>query len=251
MAPRSVRFSPLLLLAALASGQVLETGSQPELSLIYLTSHVSPPACHFRLPPFFQNPPYSPPSWEPTPADWWLGTWYFSATNQATYLEFFADLQWTLSRIGSPSNTAPTEQLYDLTTGFLKGTSTLVYEYGVDTPVAPDAYAYQPTGPLAFANNSWAVLAWGYDTHLVPYGVVYETRSSGETSESIDFISRSSAGVAPATFEFLKAAIRDLRNTQLSALLQNVTLTPQDGRRNGQPYPSCNATCMQNAYALT
>lgn len=90
------------------------------------------------------------------------------------------------------------------------------------------------------------MLAWGYDVDLVPYAVLYETVAASQVSASLDFISRSDAGIAPATFEFLKSGVAGLCNTQLKALLQNVTLTPQDGRRNGQPYPSCNTTCMQN-----
>ncbi len=83
-----MRFPVFFSFAAVVSGAQVETGSQvsrtvtagklevltedgqPELSLKYLTPHLTPPGKPlFRLPPTFFDPPKSPVGWDPTPSD--------------------------------------------------------------------------------------------------------------------------------------------------------------------------------------
>jgi len=162
-------------------------------------------------------------------------------------------MQWTLS---------PTESyaidgtLQDLTSEFaLNETSFVFKNYGIDTPtvingaLVPDSYAYVPTAPLAFANNTWEVIAWGYDSNGVPYAVVYETPDAG-IGPSLDIMSRDDDGPSKDTLNAIYAGVKSLYNEALNALLASVVKLPQNGGRNGELYPSCNATCVTNAYAF-
>jgi len=140
-----------------------------------------------------------------------------------------------------------------LTTEFaLNETHHFVFEnYGVDTPtvingkIIPDSYFYVPTGPLFFANNTWEVIAWGYDSNGVPYSVVYETPAdAGFVGPSLDIISRDDSGPSKLTFDAIYEGIKALHNDQLDKLLASIVKLKQDGGRNGQRFPTCNATCM-------
>ncbi len=179
-----------------------------------------------------------------------LGTWFFFASNQATYTDFFRDFQWTTSRIAQPDNSQPTDKLHDLASYILlnDSTSTVHYSYGVDTPVAgvADVYHSQPNAPLAFANNTWSVIAWGYDSDSVPYVVLHETPAGGQGSASLDFASRRRQGIEKTTYKMLKEGVRGLASNELNGLLTDVKVLIQDGARDGLPWPACNATCMTN-----
>lgn len=155
-------------------------------------------------------------------------------------------MEWTLTPISQADNSAPSTQIQDLTTFYINGTEYLFY--GIDTPMAPafgDAYNYVPTGPLAIENNTWEVIAWGYDSAAVPYAVLYETPAY-RSVPCLDFLSRDERGIAKDTYQSLKEGVKDLRNSALNSLLADVVKLVQNGGRNGQPYPTCNATCMLN-----
>jgi hypothetical protein len=72
-------------------------------------------------------------------------------------------MEWTLS----PTETYPIDgTLQDLTSEFAMNETFFVFQnYGIDTPTIingkpiPDSYTYIPNGPLAFANNTWEVIA--------------------------------------------------------------------------------------------
>lgn len=161
-------------------------------------------------------------------------------------------MQWTLY----PTETYGIDgTLQDLVTVFaLNETSFVFKNYGVDIltvingkPV-PDSYAYIPTTPLAFTNNTWEVISWGYDDDRVPYSVAYETPAdSGLVRPCLDIISRSDKGPSKATLDAIYNGIDDLHNDALTALLKNVVELTQNGGRNGQLYPSCDATCQANS----
>ena len=160
-------------------------------------------------------------------------------------------MQWTLS----PTETNPIDgTLQDLTTEFALNRTDFVFEnYGIDTPTVingkpvADSFTYIPTGPLAFANNTWEVIAWGYDSIGVPYSVVYETPAdAGFVGPSLDIISRDDTGPSKATLDLIYAGIKELHNQQLDGLLASVVKLTQNGGRNGERYPSCNATCTSN-----
>jgi hypothetical protein len=158
-------------------------------------------------------------------------------------------MQWTLS----PTETSAFDgSLQDLTTEFALNETHLVFEnYGIDIPTVidgkliPDSYFYLPTGPIAFANNTWEVIAWGYDSNNVPYSVVYETPvDGGLIGPSLDIISRDDNGPSKLTLDAIHEGIKGLHNDQLDQLLASLVKLKQDGGRDGQRYPSCNATCM-------
>jgi len=164
-------------------------------------------------------------------------------------------MEWTLS----PTETYSIDgTLQDLTTSFALNETYFVFEnYGVDTPTVingkpiADSYTYIPTGPLAFANNTWEVIAWGYDGNGVPYAVVYETPVlGGLVSANVDIMSRDDNGPSKETLLAIYDGIKNLHNSQLDALLASVANLTQNGGRNGELYPSCNTTCMTNAYAF-
>jgi len=231
----------------------LETGHQPELYLSNLNKHQSPPnPIDIRLPPTFEIKTCGCATWDPTPPSWFLGTWYFSYSNSIIYQEF-QDMQWTLS----PTETYAIDgTLQDLTSEFALNETNFVFKnYGIDTPTVingspvPDSYTYIPTAPLAFANNTWEVIAWGYDSKGVPYSVVYETPDAG-IGPSLDIISRDDDGPSKDTLDAIYAAVKGLHNEALDALLASEVKLTQNGGRNGQLYPSCNATCVTNAYAF-
>jgi hypothetical protein len=223
--------------------------TKPELNICNLKRHQTPPNhIEFRLPPTFELP--SQHAWEPTPPFWFLGTWYFGYSNSLIY-QLFQDMQWTLYPTGTYGIDGT---LQDLTTEFaLNKTSFVFKNYGIDTPTVikgtpvPDSYTYIPTPPLTFANNTWEVIAWGYDSEGVPYSVLYETPADGGlVGPSLDIISRSDKGPSKPTLDTIYDGIKDLHNDALDALLKNVVKLPQNGGRNGQLFPSCNATCQTN-----
>ena len=223
--------------------------TKAELNICNLKRHQTPPnQIEFRLPPTFELPSHH--AWEPTPPFWFLGTWYFGYSNSVVY-QLFQDMQWTLYPTGTYGIDGT---LQDLTTEFaLNKTSFVFKNYGIDTPTVikgtpvPDSYTYIPTPPLTFANNTWEVLAWGYDSEGVPYSVLYETPADGGlVGPSLDIISRSDKGPSKPTLDAIYDGIKDLHNDALDALLKIVVKMPQNGGRNGQLFPSCNATCQTN-----
>ncbi|KKY13940.1 hypothetical protein UCDDS831_g08578 [Diplodia seriata] len=231
----------------------IDTGQQPELSLCYLASHATPPnEAQIRLPPTFSTPPASPPDWDATPGDWFLGHWYYIASGNPAYREW-RNMQWHLTPISLRDNTSsPSPQLQDVVSYDLEGGGGGGYLiYGIDTPVAPDAYRWVAAGPLAAQNNTWQVLAWGYDSADVAYAMFFETWPSGtNTPSQLYFVSRSDRGVAEDTYRSLLRGVTVLGDSELGEALDRVYPITQDGGRHGLPYPTCNATCMRNEYAL-
>lgn len=116
--------------------------------------------------------------------------------------------------------------------------------------VQRDEYAYAPTGPISFAGNVYKILAWGYDASGVPFAVLYETKSAGQTEDSFDVISRSNKGPSQVTLEMIWGAVNASGNASLVQLKNEARgmKIVQDGGRDGQEYPLCNATCETNAY---
>jgi hypothetical protein len=133
-------------------------------------------------------------------------------------------MEWTLS----PTETNPIDgTLQALTTELALNETFFVFEnYGIDTPTVingkpvPDSYTCVPTGPLAFANNTWEVIAWGYDSNGVPYAVAYETPADGGlVGPSLDIISRDDNGPSKLTLDVIYDGIKGLHNQQLDNLL--------------------------------
>jgi hypothetical protein len=96
--------------------------------------------------------------------------------------------------------------LQDLVSVFALNETFVFKNYGIDTPTVingkpiADSYYYVPTPPLAYLNNTWEVISWGYDTEGVPYSVVYETPAdAGLVAPCFDITSRSDKGPSQAT----------------------------------------------------
>ncbi len=160
-------------------------------------------------------------------------------------------MQWTLS---ATQNYSYDDTLNDLTTFQMKNLSNpTIYEiYGVDNPLlvgntaARDAYDFRPTGFYAPYNNTWQVIGWGYDGRGIPWAVMYEDASQSQPGPSFDIISRSDNGPEKRTLDLIHARVKEFKNEVLTSLLNSTVQLVQDGGRNGQSWPTCNATCMQN-----
>jgi hypothetical protein len=188
-----------------------------------------------RLPPTFG---IEDDKWIPTPGDWFLGTWYFTHSNQPTY-QTWKNMQWTLS---ATANNSFDGTLNDLTSfQLLSGpdTTTVWKIYGVSTRtvlagnITRDSYYYVPAGPLDFVSLTWEVIAWGYDKGGVPYAVVYETEADGQIPPAFDIISRNDNGPSRDTLDAINEAVKGIKNAQLSAMLAAVKNLEQNGGRNG------------------
>lgn len=208
-------------------------------------SHATPPnEPQIRLPPTLSTPPSSPPDWDVTPGDWFLGRWYYNGSGNPAY-QGWSNMQWHLTPISLDDTSEPSSQLQDLVSYDFEGGEYFIY--GIDTPVAPDAYQWVAVGPLSVQNNTWQILSWGYDSASVPYTMFYETWPSGtNTPSQFYFVSRSDKGIAEDTHRILVDGVKKLGNSELNEALTRVHPIKQDGSRHGQPYPTCNATCMQN-----
>ncbi|EKG20928.1 hypothetical protein MPH_01792 [Macrophomina phaseolina MS6] len=152
-------------------------------------------------------------------------------------------MQWHLTPISVDNTTEPSPQLQDVVSYNLLGGEWLIF--GIDTPVAPDAYHWVPPGPLSAQNNTWNILAWGYDSASVPYTMFWEVWLSGQPSEFY-FLSRSDAGIADDTYQALLDGVKKFGNKEFNDALTRVYRIKQDGSRHGDPYPVCNATCKEN-----
>ena len=157
-------------------------------------------------------------------------------------------MQWTVT----PTETTLLDgTLQDLATESILNETFVFENYGIDIPtvedgrLVPDSYFYDPIGPLAAANETWEVIAWGYDSNSVPYMVIYETAMHGGLGGPwLDITSRDDNGPSKLTLDTIYQGIKGLHNNRLYKLLPSLMKLKQDGGQNGQRYPSCNATCM-------
>lgn len=221
--------------------------TEPGLSLSVLTARQSPPhPAIIRTPPTFGDGKDT--TWTPIPDRWMLGTWYFTHSNSANY-QSWRNMQWTLSP--REPNTYD-DSLTDLVSWQTANSSEIFLFYGVDTPTVVggikqhDSYDWVPPPPANVVNNTWEVIAWGYDAVSVPYVVLYETPAVGQNQSAFDIISRSDKGVANATIHAIHEGLSVLGNQELITLAGQVKPLKQDSARNGELYPICNATCETN-----
>lgn len=154
--------------------------------------------------------------------------------------------------ISPTANNTVDDTLQDLTTfQWLNETlgDTVWPLWGIDTRLeingteAVDAYHYVPTGPMAFANNTYSTIAWGYGEFGVPFLVVYEEYLG---SGWLDIFSRSDKGPSNRTLDAIYEGIQSLGSDALNTLVPQVAKLVQDGSRDGLSYPTCNATCQTN-----
>ncbi|KIX95917.1 uncharacterized protein Z520_08172 [Fonsecaea multimorphosa CBS 102226] len=237
------------LVVSLAAG----IGPQPELSLSLLQAHQVPQhPIQVRTPPTFNEA--SSKTWDPLPPNWFLGNWFITHSNQELY-HIFRNFIWTLTRPCADDACYSLEatHLADLASFQLvndtEKPNATYFGYSLDTVIAAGgggAYQSVPTASLAAQNNTYEVISWGYDSHGAGFVVLYETPAASETVASLDICSRTPSGPTNDTLDAIKSGIQKLGNKKLIGLLKNVTKTPQDGGRDNEPWPSCNATCRTN-----
>lgn len=194
-------------------------------------------------------------SWVAPPPGWFYGNWKVTYTSQPAYFPFH-NFQWDSSPL-FPQSTGLPGQNNDLTSYQLANDSTVVTAYGIDTPrrsndpsLGPEwdsVYDFDGTGALASVNNSWELLAWGYDTCGDAYTIIYETPVVAINSLSgLDIDSRSEHRPSPKTLEGIYDALTHLNNTELTELVRTTRKLVVDGRRTELPPVECDARCVDN-----
>lgn len=138
----------------------------------------------------------------------------------------------------------------DLTSFQTKNSSTIITAYGFDTPRAslgPFVFDYVGTGVFDVINNTWELMAWGYDTCGNGYFLNYETpvAATGAPAD-LDIQSRVEDGPSEETLQELIKGVEALGNDELTKLAQQLTKLPIDGRRSGKPPVVCDEACVEN-----
>ena len=170
-------------------------------------------------------------------------------------------MQWDVSPVFPQSTTLP-GQNNDLTSYMLANQSAVFTAYGFDAPrrssdpsLGPEwdgVYDFIGVGALAAFNNSWEILAWGYDTRGDGYTVFYETPVAANGAPSgLDIDSRSENGPSPQTLNSIYDALMRLGNKELTGLVHSMRKLVMDGLRTGIPPVQCDITCVNNTNAPT
>ncbi|KAI0786490.1 hypothetical protein C8Q75DRAFT_276172 [Abortiporus biennis] len=143
-------------------------------------------------------------------------------------------------------------------TSFQAPNSTIIHTgFGIDTPRRSndkslgsewnDVYDFVGTGAFSETNNTWELLAWGYDTCSDGYMVIYETPVAANGAPAgLDIESRTDSGPSSDTLNELFTALRKLNNQALSSLVSETVPLVQNGARDGMPPVACDAACVNN-----
>lgn len=140
----------------------------------------------------------------------------------------------------------------DLTSWQTANDSQIITGIGYDYPhyngtVSSWVYDFRGTGKLSLENNTWEMLAWGYDTNGDAYWVAYETPVAFLPSPcDIDLLSRVKGAPSNATRHALLEGIRKLDIEELTNLTDQVVALPVDDRRNDLGPTTCNEACVGN-----
>jgi len=207
-----------------------------------------------RLPPTINPNPKTFLSWITPPGGWFYGNWKITHTSQPAYMTF-RNMQFDSSPV-FPQTIAG--QNNDLTSFQLPNSSVINTAFGIDTPrrandpsLGPEfdlVFDFVGSGNLATTQNSWELLAWGYDSCGDGYMVIYETPviNSTDFPAGLDIESRADTGPTPKTLTAIFSALKALGNSDLSALVDETVALVQDGARRGMPPVVCDATCVNN-----
>ena len=212
-----------------------------------------PGSIQARLPPTF-NQSYDS-SWTAPPAGWTLGHWkvtYSSIPEYRLFINFESDI--------SPlANSSVPGQTNDLSSYNLGDDPHVYTIYGIDTPRSANTIAGHDVrfvsdfrGGGIFRNNTNTIelLAWGYDTHEVPFLVLYETAvqgpGTGANPAGLDIESRSEHGPSRPTIRTIHAAIDALGDPGLTAVARQLKRLGRDGRRRGEAPVVCDEACLNN-----
>lgn len=234
--------------------RLLITGLSLTVDSAFL-GHCSNHTVTVRLPPTINPDPKMFSSWVAPPPGWFYGNWKVTYTSQPVYLPL-QNMQYDGSPVFPQSSTLP-GQNNDLTSYQLANDSTVFTAYGIDTPRRSNdpslgaeweaVYDFVGTGSLAATNNTWELLAWGYDTRGDGYMAIYETpvAESGQPS-GLDILSRSENGPGAGTLKGIYDALLTLGNTELSGLVHSTQKLVIDGQRTGMPPVQCDVGCVNN-----
>lgn len=156
-----------------------------------------------------------------------------------------------------PANASLPGQTNDVTSFQQPNSSTIITSYGIDTPRRSSdtrlgleweaVFDFQGVGAMSTTNNSWAVLAWGYDTCGIPYFVAYESEIADiNDPPGLVIHSRSDQGPTKETLAEIFSSLRAVGNKEITALVEQTKPTIQDGERRGQAPVVCNDACVNN-----
>ena len=214
------------------------------------------PDVEIRLPPITNPDPKLFSSWIPPPHGWYYGNWKVTYSSQETYLGL-RNMQWDASPVFPQSGAFPGQD-NDLLSFQSDNQSTIFTEYGIDTPrrssdpsLGPEweaVYGYTVAGALSTVNETWEVLAWGYDAVGDGYLIIYET-ASAESSTSppgLTIVSRSEDGPGLKTVDAISRGLVHLNDAGLTGLVHSMQRVIVDGRRTGIPPVQCDAACINN-----
>lgn len=224
---------------------------QPDSLLACATTKVS-----VRLPPSLDTSRKHYSSYRAMPAGWLFSTqWHLTYSSQPVYTQL-SNMQWNSSPVFPQSSTLP-GQNNDLTSYQFGNSTVIATSYGIDTPrrsndksLGPewdDVYDFVGNGKLAALNNTFEVLAWGYDTSGIPYHVVYETLVVATNSPTdIDVLSGSDTGPSKATLTEIFNALYTFKNAQVTQIARQVMPLTQNGARRGLGPVVCDEACVNN-----
>lgn len=208
-----------------------------------------------RLPPTINPNPETSLSWIPPPPGWIYGHWFITHSSQPTYvplLNFQNDLYPVF-----PQTAGAFIQNHDLSSYQLSGSSVIHTAYGIDTPrrstqksLGPEwdhVYDFMGAGALSAVNNTWELLAWGYDTCGHRYLVIYETPVAASGAPAcLDLQVETDTTPSPETLQEIFHALRKLENEDLSRLVDQTIPLVQNGARNGMGPVECGVDCINN-----
>lgn len=226
----------------------------------------SPTDIKIRLPPSL-NPTVdsSPPDWVSPPQPWLYGDWQITHSTNEDYYNLPNFVFTNTPQLPTCSKKLPKDcppgtfpgQNVDLSTWTVtkNGTTTIEAAFGYDTPHRsnfPDkgcgwnsVYDFAATGVLTGLNNSWELLAFGYDEIGDGYLVIYETAASTQPA-GIDIESRGSSGPSNGTYSAIIKALQGLNNPNITAMLPNMTTLPRNNARSTVEPFICGPSCVNN-----
>lgn len=140
--------------------------------------------------------------------------------------------------------------LVDLTSSNLAGNIEEASGYDFPRSGVQWVFDFQGTGHLNRVNNTWELLAWGYDVSGVEYALIYETAvlansiTTGATA-GLDIGSCVKGGTDSKTRAALIAGVKGLGIPQLTTFAHQIKATLTDHRRDGLLRAACGESCIE------
>jgi len=199
-----------------------------------------------RLPPTFGQPTNT--TCKALPPGWNHGDWALTYSSKPIY-----HFLWNIQIHQNPLTNAQTPgQLADITSfGYSANDSHTYTVYGIDTPYSENpqytgVYNFNATGTLSGTSDTFEILSWGYDTAGHGFMAFYEGQeANGGAAPALDIVSRSAKGPTDETLYAIYSALASLGNDYITALVRNVTATPNSRQAVVGPV-ACGEACMNN-----